>query len=319
MYKRDDLDRPIGRPNTIVPKESIPWIWEGVLAEEAITLLSAPEKIGKTTLLSLLLDRRRVGGQLLGRAVYPGRTILCSEENERLWELRQPPLNFGSDLIFHRPVDDFPTRGRWKRFVDDLLNLSFREDPFDLLVVDTATRFIPLTDRNKRIMGWALSQLSIVAGFPAGVLILNQSRNHHRPLAAYADIVIEIETPRGPELTRRRTFRGVGRYPETLQSVSAELNPAGTDYVMLDADSSPHAPLLTTLQALLRASSTPLSRQEILSRWPESESPPRADSLWRCLTRGCETGLFIRDGEGTKTEAFRYGVLKNQPTDDRLG
>jgi hypothetical protein len=53
MYKRDDLDRPIGRPNTIVPKEGIPWIWEGVLAEEAITLLSAPEKIGKTTLLSL--------------------------------------------------------------------------------------------------------------------------------------------------------------------------------------------------------------------------------------------------------------------------
>ncbi len=134
-----------------------------------------------------------------------------------------------------------------------------------------------------------------------------------------ADIVIEMETPRGPELTRRRAFRGVGRYPETLQSVSAELNPEGTDYVMLDADSSPHPPLLTTLQALLRASSTPLSRQEILSRWPESEPPPRADSLWRCLTRGCETGLFTRNGEGTKTEAFRYGVRENQPAEGRLG
>jgi RecA-family ATPase len=67
---------------------AIPWIWDGVIAEEAVTLLSAPEKVGKTTLLSLLLDRRRVGGQLLGRTVRPGRTILCSEEHVRLWRLR---------------------------------------------------------------------------------------------------------------------------------------------------------------------------------------------------------------------------------------
>ena len=38
------------------------WIWEGLLMEEGITLLTAPEKTGKTTLLSLLLDRRRDGG-----------------------------------------------------------------------------------------------------------------------------------------------------------------------------------------------------------------------------------------------------------------
>src|SRR5712691_11735476 len=61
--------------------EPIPWIWDGLVAYEAITLLAAPEKTGKTTLLSLLLDRRRSGGQLLGRTVLPGRTILCSEEN----------------------------------------------------------------------------------------------------------------------------------------------------------------------------------------------------------------------------------------------
>jgi hypothetical protein len=56
-------------------------------------------KTGKTTLLSLLLDRRRVGGQLLGRDVYPGRTILCTEESKDLWGLRQPPLDFGPSSI----------------------------------------------------------------------------------------------------------------------------------------------------------------------------------------------------------------------------
>jgi hypothetical protein len=313
MYKKDDPDRPIGQANNLVQNRSrsVPWIWEGVVAEEAVTLLSAPEKIGKTTLLSLLLDRRRVGGQLLGRTVYPGKTILCTEENRRLWELRQPPLNFGPQLIFHRPVDDFPTRGRWKRFIDDLLTLSFRDDVFDLLVIDTAVKFMPLASRNKRTLGWALSELSMVASFPAGVLILNQSRNYHRALAAFADIVIEMEIPRGLGVTRRRSFAGVGRYPDTLQAATAELNPEGTDYIMLSDTPVPHAPLLGTLQTLLRSSPTPLSRQEILSRWPEGE-PPRADSLWRTLTRGCQTGLFVRSGEGTKTEAFRYGVAEPQ-------
>jgi hypothetical protein len=46
--------RPIGISNTYVQKErrSIPWIWEGVVAEKAVTLLSAPEKFDKKTLLS---------------------------------------------------------------------------------------------------------------------------------------------------------------------------------------------------------------------------------------------------------------------------
>src|SRR5262245_30530403 len=69
-------------------KREIPWLWDGVIARDAVTLLSAPEKTGKTTLLSLLLDRRRAGGQLLERAVSPGRTILCSEESSFLWAQR---------------------------------------------------------------------------------------------------------------------------------------------------------------------------------------------------------------------------------------
>jgi hypothetical protein len=215
MSRLDD-NRVIGHPNTRVQQQrrSVPWIWEGVVAEDAVTLLSAPEKVGKTTLLSLLLDRRRAGGQLLGRTVYPGRTLLCSEENERLWTLRQPPLDFGPELTFHRPDGDYPTRGHWKRFVDDLLTCWFRDDAFDLLVIDTAAHFLPLGDRNARVRRWAIAQLGVVAGLPAGVLVLNQSRTVHRPLAAFADIVIEMAKPRGlggdapPHLHRRGPLPG---------------------------------------------------------------------------------------------------------------
>ena len=189
---RED-DRPIGRTNAVVTSErrSISWIWEGVVAEGAVTLLSAPEKVGKTTLLSLLLDRRRAGGELLGGTVFPGKTVLCSEENDALWALRQPPLDFGPDLLFHAPDGDFPSRGRWKRYIDDLLELSFRDNPFDLLVIDTAVRFLPLGERNKKTLAWALAQLSLVADGPVGVLILNQSRNVQRPLAAFAELFID--------------------------------------------------------------------------------------------------------------------------------
>src|SRR5713101_3056243 len=142
-------------------QQPIPWIWDGLVAEDAITLLSAPEKTGKTTLLSLLLDHRREGGLLLGRTVRPGRTILCSEENDRLWTLRQPPLDFGPQLEFHRPLGGNPTRRRWRRFIDHLLELG--EGFFDLLVIDTVMSFLPAAQNNPAALRWALNELRVVS------------------------------------------------------------------------------------------------------------------------------------------------------------
>jgi hypothetical protein len=301
-------------------QQPIPWIWDGVVAENAITLLSAPEKTGKTTLLSLLLDRRRQGGQLLGRAVCPGRTFLCSEEDVFLWALRQPPLDFGSQLEFHHPVGSKPTPRRWRRFIDHLLD--YREDYFNLLVIDTVMHFLPAAQSHPGPLGKALDELRVVAGLPAGVLLLHQacaarSRSGARgPLAAFADILIDMQMPPGDRRSRRRDFHGVGRYPGTLQHMAAELNPEGTDYVLLP-DAPPEAgltPALETLRQLLSQSPTPLTRQEILAHWPESEPPPRADSLWRTLARGCELGILFRTGAGTKVEAFRYGLAQRPPT-----
>ena len=112
FLKHGDAAVSHGNDRVRASDRTVHWVWEGVVAEGAVTLLSAPEKTGKTTLLSLLLDRRREGGQLLGRAVRPGRTILCSEEDNRLWALRQPPLDFGPRLEFHEPLEPVPTPAR---------------------------------------------------------------------------------------------------------------------------------------------------------------------------------------------------------------
>src|SRR5258707_9842774 len=135
----------------------IPWIWEGVVAENAITLLSAPEKTGKTTLLSLLLDRRREGGMLLGREVHPGRTILCSEEERTLWSLRQPPLDFGPKLEFHTPGSHEVTFDVWRNYIDHLLDLG--HDTCDLFVVDTVMSFLPASQNSLKPLLRALEEL----------------------------------------------------------------------------------------------------------------------------------------------------------------
>jgi hypothetical protein len=250
--------------------------------------------------------------------VRPGRTILCSEEEDVLWELRQPPLDFGPRLEYHRPLGCNPTRGRWRRFIDHLLDLA--DETIDLLVIDTVMNFLPASPNNPRAMRWALNELRVVADQPAGVLLLHQTAAHGRardrsPLRAFADILIDMEAPPGDPFNRRRHFYGVGRYPGTLRYAAAELNPEGTEYHLLpdEPPGAAPAPGLEAVRALLSQSPSPLTRQEILARWPEGEPPPRADSLWRTLTRGCEAGLFVRTGAGNKAEAYRYGLAPRQP------
>src|SRR5438874_1349005 len=51
--------------------------------------------------------------------------------------------------------------------------LSFPEHQYDVVVIDTAVNFLPLADRNKRTLRWALATLHDMANFPLAVLILN--------------------------------------------------------------------------------------------------------------------------------------------------
>ena len=131
-----------------------------------------------------------------------------------------------------------------------------------------------------------------------------------RPLAAFADIVVGMAIARGLGETRRRTFTSISRYPGALKNLTAELSLAGTDYLV--TNDKPPVPLLSTLKALLAESPTPLSRSELLARWPGP--PPGEASLWRTLQRGCETGLFTCRGPGIKSDPHRYELAaKSQP------
>lgn len=304
---------PLGLTNADIRqrRHDVPWIWHGIIALGGITLLSAPEKAGKTTLLSLLLDRRRAGGHLLGRTVWPGKTIVCTEESDRLWSLRQPPLDFGPDVTFRQRLWPTPSGGEWQRFLDELCERCLAEEEigsFDLLVIDTAVSFLPVAQRNRRPLQTALGQLAELTHLPLGILLINQSRTVHRPLAAFADILLEITIPRAPAgsraSTRRRIFTGVGRYPDALERVEAELNAAGTDYLLATDD----PPLLAIAEALLAASTTPLTHQELLTRWPAPA--PHPDSLHRTLAAAVHAGRFTAIGSGTRSDPCRFSLAR---------
>ena len=218
-------------------------------------------------------------------------------------------------MTFRGRLGPTPSGAAWQRFLDQLCDRCLEEaatGTFDLLVIDTAVSFLPLAQRNRRPLQDALATLNDLTKIPLGVLLINQSRTVHRPLAAFADMVLEIEVPRGPAgrraLTRRRIFTGVGRYPDMLGRLESELNPAGTDYLLTAEAPAPDRPLLAIAEALLAGSPTPLTHQDLLARWPGP--PPHPDSLYRTLAAAVEQGRFATTGKGTKAEPLHFGLAR---------
>ena len=66
----------------------VDWLWHGFVGGGNVTLLTSLWKAGKTTLLALLLARRKAGGMLAGLAVKPGKSVIVSEETRAVWSER---------------------------------------------------------------------------------------------------------------------------------------------------------------------------------------------------------------------------------------
>ena len=198
----------------------------------------------------------------------PGRTILCSEESDRLWALRQPPLDFGPQLEYHQPLGGQSLAEALAALHRPPAQTALPSDSFDLLVIDTVMSFLPAAQNNPGPLRKALNELRVIAGLrPASCCCTRVAQLARRPLAAFADILIDMQVPPGDPFTRRRHFSGVGRYPGTLQHVAAELNPEGTDYLLLP-DGPPEAFAPSALETLRQIS-------EPKPRAPDAPGNPR--------------------------------------------
>ena len=72
--------------------QNIRWLWHEYFATGMVTLLTSRWKAGKTTLLSLLLERLQNDLPLAGAPFRANRAIVVSEEPAEIWHERAAAL-----------------------------------------------------------------------------------------------------------------------------------------------------------------------------------------------------------------------------------
>jgi AAA domain-containing protein len=307
----DDLERVAGAPTS--------WLWDGYLARGNITLLTSQWKSGKTTLLSVLLARRESGGQLAGRAVAAGRTVIVSEESPVLWNERRCKLGFGPSVgLLCRPFAAKPTREEWLALIDRLAELGAARG-VDLAVIDALATFLP--GRDEANAGAMLDSLLPLQGLTEqgmAVLLLHhpskgktldgQAARGSGALHGMVDISVEMRhLRRASGADRRRVLYGYSRHEETPLNHVIELTADGTDYCsrgeLADVE---YEAIWEGLRRLFTAAGTALSQREVAGQLAAAGETAGHATLWRWLSQAVARGLLLREGAGTKASPYRY-------------
>jgi hypothetical protein len=298
------------------------WLWQGFIARGNATLLTGMWKAGKTTLLSLLLSRRKDGGTLGAIPIKAGKTIIVTEENFQRWGQRARALDFGGKVCFlARPFLTIPTPEQWQILLERILRLR-SEHGIDLAVIDPLAPFFHCENNAKNILQTMLP-LRALADAGMAVVGMHHPAKKEKPLGAAArgsgallghvDISIEMRHPGGDPLTRRRRLFTLSRLPETPRSILLELNAEGTDYLPVADDyDDPFQENWKVLSMVLEDARQKLSRQDILQEWPADFAKPCSMTLFRWLDRAVREGLIQSEGSGRKNDPFVYWLPERE-------
>ena len=153
------------------------WLWHGFVGPGQITLLSSQWKMGKTSLLALLMARRREGGTLADLSVTAGPSAVVSEEPADLWRERGQRLGFRDDTTFFcRPFAGKPTIAQIDALCGRLLELRAANGT-DLAVFDPLSHFLPRgAENNADILLDAAPPLRRLADAGMAVALLHHVR-----------------------------------------------------------------------------------------------------------------------------------------------
>ncbi len=305
--------------NAIKPLD---WLWHGFIAAGNLTLLTSQWKAGKTTLLSLLLSRRKQGGPLAGLAVKPGKTVVISEEPLSLWADRARRLDYCGQVCFLcQPFRTIPSSEQWQSLLDTIVSLR-AEHGIDLLVIDPLAPFLRCENHAHSILE-TLLPLRTLTSLSLAVLLLHHPGKGEKPIGqaargsgamlGHVDISIEMRHPGGDPLTRQRRFLTLSRHAETPRSLLLELNAQGSEYLPVpDSLEDDFEACWQLLRMVLEDAPRKLTRQEILDDWSPDYDKPHPSQLWRWLDRAVQRHLVARDGAGRKTDPFRYWLPERE-------
>jgi hypothetical protein len=296
------------------------WLWRGLLAPGNLTLLTSLWKSGKSTLIGLLLARMKTGGLLGGLEVRPGRAVVVSEEAPLIWYQRGQAVDLSGHVQwFCQPFRGRATPRQWQRLMDRIRRLH-DAGGVDLLVIDSLSKLAPLRTENDAVqMQEALAPLEAVAAHgPAALVAHHPRKGAVRPgqaargsgaLTASVDIAIEMFPMSGRPGDRRRRLRCYSRYEATPRKWVMELTADGKDYRSLGASGEPDLESAwPALEAVLGVAERPLSRAQLLARWPETAARPSRATLARWLERLVQEGKLTLYGEGRRKDPYKYAL-----------
>jgi hypothetical protein len=303
-------------------EEPTDWIWQGLIKPGSLTLLTAPWKAGKTTLLSVLLGLRVTGGELGGLAVKPGHTLVITEEPMTLWEARSAKHRFGASVCFlPRPFRTIPTEQEWHGLLDRALAIHRAHD-VDLFVIDPLAPFLRQENQARGMLEALLPLGELLRAGMAGALLhhpgrgerpLGQAARGSGALLGHVDVSIDMRLPPGAPDTRRRRLFILSRYPSSPRQLLLELDESGTRYTpVAQTAEGPAEDHWGTIRLILAEAPQKLTRQDILLEWPAEPAPPSATTLWRQLDRAVAQGLVLCEGTGSRRDPFRYWLPERE-------
>jgi KaiC/GvpD/RAD55 family RecA-like ATPase len=296
--------------------EPVDWLWHGYIAPETTTLFVGEWKGGKTTLICHLLKEMANGGDLAGE-VKASKVLIVSEETRRVWKRRRDKVGLGDHVHFEvRPFRGRPSKADWQSYIEHI-TMAVEDGQYDLLIIDTWASLNPCQDENDAVRTLeAVMALTGVTEAGAAVLLVHhpckkdshgrQSARGSGALQAHVDTIMELSRT-NPEVSsdRRRTVKAVGRYEETPAEVVLELTDSGYQCIGSKADATQ-----TDRQEVIKeilAGKGWSTDDAIRSLWIDKEIPvPGKRSLQKDLNAGCESGLWQRQGKGTKGDKYRY-------------
>jgi hypothetical protein len=307
---------------TAIASQPIAWLWHGFVAQGSLTLLTSQWKAGKTTLLALLLSRRKQGGQLAGLAVAPGKSVVVSEEPLELWADRARRLDFGGQVCFIcRPFRTIPKPEQWQALLDRIVALQ-QQHGIDLVVFDPLAPFLRSENQAPSVLETLLPLRALTATGLAALLLhhpgkgekpLGQAARGSGALLGHVDVSIEMRHPGGDPLTRQRRFLALSRHAETPRRLLLELDADGHDYVVVpDSVEDDFQASWQQLRLVLDDAPQKLTRHDILAEWPPDFAKPRPAQLWRWLDGAVQRGLIACEGAGRKSDPFRYWLPERE-------
>lgn len=288
------------------------WLWEGLIARGAITLLVGAPKGGKTTFADALIGAMGRGDPFLGRRTRRTKVVFLTEERPdtfvekaRRFEL----LGVEVYVLFRHETFGLS----WEDVANEATRFA-KEVGADLLVVDTFADWAGLRGDAENDAGailQAMEPLKKAAGARLAVLPIH----HHRKsageygervrgssaLTGVVDIIVELERSGSDDGTR--ILRALGRFQATPSEPLA-IRLVGSEYELLgDAGDLRQARIESEQERYIeavRALGTATAKQ-VAERLDVSK-----DTAYRSLAALHEGGKLARQGAGVVNDPYRF-------------